>query len=67
MRYSPLLSLIPLFIMLLLVVVPHWFIFKKVGYSPWRSLTILVPFLNIIMLWLLGFSEWPIQKELKKG
>ncbi|MEM4245624.1 MAG: hypothetical protein QXR60_05480 [Candidatus Nanoarchaeia archaeon] len=66
MRYDPIISLIPLFGMGILLVIPHWFIFKKAGYSGWRSLTILVPFLNILMIWLLGFSEWPVQKEIRK-
>ncbi len=34
-------------------------ILKKAGYSGWWSVTILVPYLNIIMIWLFAFSKWP--------
>jgi len=42
-----------------LIVVPFWFIFKKTGYSPWLSLLMVVPLLNIVMLFFLAFSQWP--------
>ena len=42
-----------------LIVVPFWFIFKKIGYSPWLSLLMAVPLVNIAMLFFLAFSQWP--------
>ena len=44
-----------------LIVVPFWFIFQKAGYSRWLALLMLVPPLNVIMLYFLAFSTWPIQ------
>lgn len=45
-----------------LIVVPFWFIFKKTGYSPWFSLLMVVPLLNIVMLFFLAFSQWPTDR-----
>ncbi|MCE5186651.1 MAG: hypothetical protein LLF76_11055 [Planctomycetaceae bacterium] len=41
-------------------------IFGKAGY-PWAlGLIVLVPLGNIIMLLVLAFSEWPIQRQLRE-
>ena len=45
------------------LVLPFWKIFGKAGFSPWFSLTMVVPLLNIIMLYYLGFSKWPNQNQ----
>lgn len=47
------------------LVVPFWKIFSKAGYPGILSLAMLVPILNIVMWYFLGFSEWPVLKELK--
>ena len=48
-----------------LVVWPLWRILSKAGYPGILSLTMLVPMLNLVMAFYLGFSEWPIERELK--
>ncbi len=40
-------------------------IFSKAGYSWALGLLMLVPIANIIMLFVLAFAEWPIQRELR--
>lgn len=40
-------------------------IFSKTGYSWAMSLLLLVPFGNLILLLILAFGQWPIQKELE--
>ncbi|MFZ0270895.1 MAG: hypothetical protein WB524_08075 [Acidobacteriaceae bacterium] len=47
-------------IMIVIVMIPYWFIWKKAGFSPWLSLIMLVPLGNIIMLYVLAFSEWKV-------
>jgi hypothetical protein len=42
-----------------LIVIPFWQIFSKAGYSGWLSLLVLLPFVNVIALYILAFSEWP--------
>jgi len=40
-------------------------IFSKAGYSWALGLLMLVPIANIIMLFILAFAEWPIERELR--
>ncbi len=47
-----------LFVMLPVVVIPYWKIFSKAGFSGWLSLLILFPFINLIVLYVVAFSEW---------
>lgn len=46
----------------ILAVVPFWQICKRVGYSPWLSLLILLPLVNLVFLYYLGFAEWPAHR-----
>ena len=40
-------------------------IFSKTGYSWALGLLMLVPIANIVMLFVLAFAEWPVQRELR--
>jgi ABC-type anion transport system duplicated permease subunit len=40
-------------------IVPFWFIFAKAGYSRWLSLLLLIPLVNVGILYFLAFSSWP--------
>jgi hypothetical protein len=44
----------------ILVLIPYWFIFKKAGFSPFLSLLMFVPLINIIMLYFLAFARWNV-------
>lgn len=50
-------------LMALLFVLPFWKIFSKAGFRPQWSLIMLVPLLNIGLLFYLAFAEWPIHRE----
>jgi hypothetical protein len=41
-------------------------IFSKAGYSWVLGLLTLIPIVNIIMLCVLGFGDWPVRKELRQ-
>src|SRR5215467_15405755 len=43
----------------------YWRIFTKAGYPGAMGIMMLIPLLNVIMLFFLAFSEWPVLKELK--
>jgi uncharacterized membrane protein YhaH (DUF805 family) len=58
-----LLILLIIILFVLVVLIPYWRIFSKAGFSPWLSLLMLVPLANIVMLYFLGFSDWPSLKE----
>jgi hypothetical protein len=49
------------FIFLLVIpvmIVPYWVIFKKAGFSPALSLLMLLPLINLIVLYVVAFSNW---------
>ena len=51
-----------LFLILLMIafyLIPFWQICKKAGFSPWLSLLILVPLLNVLALYYIAFARWP--------
>ncbi len=58
----------PEWIVILLVgVVVIWLpwsrIFSKAGYSPWLSLAMFVPLVNVVVLFWFAFSTWPITER----
>jgi len=55
--------LLVILVVVLVMVLPYWKIFKKAGFAPALSLLMLVPLVNIIMLFFLAFSEWPALKK----
>src|SRR5277367_4693323 len=42
------------------LVIPFWFIFKKAGFSPWLAILLFVPLANIIILYVVAFSQWKV-------
>ena len=57
-----------LLIALIVTVLMVWVycrIFAKTGFSWALGLLMFVPIANIIMLFVLAFSDWPIEKELR--
>ena len=38
-------------------------ILKRAGYSRWWLLTMVVPLLNLIMLWVFAFASWPVTRS----
>jgi hypothetical protein len=37
-------------------------ILDRAGYSRWWVLTLFVPLLNLIMLWVFAFANWPVSR-----
>lgn len=63
---SPVFVLLPGFFEMLIIgsvvvigVVPFWMICSKAGFPGWISLAILIPMLNLVLLFFLAFAEWP--------
>ena len=44
------------------LIFPFWFIFSKAGYSRWLSLLLLIPLVNVAVLYFLAFSTWPTRR-----
>ncbi|WP_168016844.1 hypothetical protein [Halomonas salinarum] len=53
-------------IMAAVMVIPFWFIFSKAGHPKWLSLLMVVPLVNIVLLYFLAFSRWPSQVNANK-
>lgn len=41
------------------VLVPFWMIFKKAGFPPWLSLGLIIPLVNLVLIFYLAFADWP--------
>ncbi len=56
------LAILPIIILvaLVIVIVPFWFICKKAGFSPWLSFLNVIPFGNLILLYVIAFSDWKV-------
>ena len=57
------LELIVILVMGAVIVVPFWRIFSKAGFPGALSLLMLVPLVNLIMIFVLAFAEWPALKQ----
>ena len=42
-----------------LIIVPFWRIFPRAGWPSALSLLMIVPLLNLLLLWGLAFKRWP--------
>jgi hypothetical protein len=47
------------------MIIPYWKIYSKTGQAGAMALLQLVPLVNIVMLYVLAFSEWPIEREMR--
>ncbi|HHP0484906.1 hypothetical protein LC147_11820 [Vibrio harveyi] len=46
-------------------IIPAWAIVRiigKTGYSRWWALTMLIPIVNIVMIWVVATVEWKTNK-----
>jgi hypothetical protein len=41
-------------------IIPFWMIFKKAGFSPWLALLLFIPLANMIILYVVAFSQWKV-------
>ncbi len=42
-----------------IILVPVWMICRKAGFSGWLSLLVLIPLINLLLLYFLAFADWP--------
>ena len=50
------------FIGTILVIIPFWRICERAGLSPWLSLLLFIPLVNVIFVYYVAFAEWPSQR-----
>ncbi|WP_404362761.1 hypothetical protein [Marinobacter sp.] len=46
----------------ILAVIPAWRICQRTGYPGWLGLLILIPLVNLGLLYFIAFSDWPVEK-----
>lgn len=46
-------------VMVVLILYPIGRILSRIGLSPFWSVLAIIPFFNLIGLWVLAFAEWP--------
>ena len=49
----------------LLVIWPAWRILTRVGLPPWMAILAVIPYVNVVLLFYVAFTEWPIDRELR--
>ena len=49
-----------------LVITIWWRVFAKTGWGGAMGLLMLLPIINLIMLLVLAFAEWPVQAEVRR-
>jgi hypothetical protein len=54
-------------VILAVMVIPLWCIVAKTGMPGVLSLLFLVPGVNVILLLVLAFSKWPIERRLEEA
>lgn len=50
----------------ILMLFMNWKLVSKTGYSGWLSLLLYVPLVNFIVILILVFGTWPIERELQR-
>jgi uncharacterized membrane protein len=48
----------------ILFLFPACMICRKAGYRAWFGLGVLIPFLNFVLVYLLAFAKWPIERRI---
>ena len=46
----------------IILIIPFWRICRRIGWSPWLSLLMAIPLVNLIFIYVVAFSEWPSHK-----
>jgi hypothetical protein len=46
----------------LIIVLPFWKIFSKAGFNGVLAVLMIIPFVNLFMIFYLAFADWPALK-----
>jgi hypothetical protein len=41
-----------------IIITPFWKIYSKAGFSKWLSLLMIVPLVNLVVLYFVAFARW---------
>lgn len=54
-------GLMVILVFLPIFVIPYWKIFSKAGFAGALSLLMIIPLVNLIVLYVIAFSEWKMK------
>lgn len=57
--------LLVIFVLCVVALLPWFFIYKKAGFHPAMGCLMFIPLVNVVMMFVLAFAEWPIERELQ--
>jgi uncharacterized membrane protein len=63
--FLPLVLIVFIAVLALVAMIPWFFIYKKAGFHPAMGCLMFVPIVNLVMMFILAFIEWPIERELQ--
>jgi hypothetical protein len=52
-----------LFVVLFVLGYPASRVLKRIGFSRWWVVVALIPYVNVVGLWILAFVKWPIERR----
>ena len=47
----------------IVVIIPAWRICQRAGYPGWMGALIIIPVINLFLLYFIAFSEWPADRR----
>ena len=59
---NPIMSFVMLAIFAALAIIPFWKLWARTGHSGFWGILAVVPFANLIALWILAFKKWPTDR-----
>ncbi len=65
--FTPMHLIVLLIVPVLFIILPFWRIFSKAGMPAPLALLMVVPFVNIAMLYFLAYAPWPTNQRLPKN
>ena len=45
------------------VVIPAWRICQRTGFPGWMGVLILIPIVNLALLYFIAFADWPVERD----
>ncbi|KMQ76216.1 hypothetical protein Msub_12426 [Marinobacter subterrani] len=46
----------------IILVIPAWRICQRAGFPGWMGLLILIPLVNLVLLYFIAFADWPANR-----
>ena len=63
--FAPIILIVTILVASLAAMIPWFFIYKKAGFHPALGCLMFFPIVNLVMMFILAFTDWPIERELQ--